>query len=109
MASALPAGAGLDADGLRSFRLALAREARRQKRYPVRAIEAGWEGTVDLRVSVTTRGPPTVSLVRSSGHAVLDAAALDMMGRAVPATALPASLKGQDFSVDLPVVFELPQ
>lgn len=109
VASALPASAGLDADGLRSYRLALAREARRHKRYPARAIEAGWEGTAELRVSVSARAAPTVHLLRSSGHAALDAAALDMLGMAIPVTALPAALKGQEFSVDLPVVFELPQ
>lgn len=109
VASALPASAGLDADGLRSYRLALAREARRHKRYPARAIEAGWEGTAELRVTVTVRAAPTVHLLRSSGHAALDAAALDMLGNAIPATALPASLKDREFSVDLPIVFELPQ
>lgn len=109
VASALPASAGVDADGLRSYRLALAREARRHKRYPARAIEAGWEGTTELRVTVTTRAAPTVHLLRSSGHTALDTAALDMLGKAIPATALPASLKGQEFSVDLPIVFELPQ
>lgn len=109
IASALPVSAGLDADGLRSYRLALAREARRHKRYPARAIDAGWEGTAELRVTVTARAAPTVHLLRSSGHAALDAAALDMLGKAIPATALPVTLKDREFSVDLPVVFELPQ
>lgn len=110
VSSALPPTAGLDADGLRSYRLALAREARRFKRYPSRAIEGGWSGTVDLRVMVPSdRGLPVVQLTKSSGYPVLDEAALDMLRQALPTTPIPAPLQEQGFSVDLPIVFELPQ
>jgi protein TonB len=110
VSSALPPAAGLDADGLRSYRLALAREARRFKRYPSRAIERGWGGTVDLRVIVPSdRGLPVVQLTKSSGYPALDEAALDMLRQALPTTPIPAPLQEQGFSVELPIVFELPQ
>ena len=106
---ALPPGPGVDADGLRSYRLALARETRRYKRYPARAIEAGWEGTAELRVDVTGRAAPTVHLTKSSGHRALDEAALEMLRQALPVTPVPAPLQARAFSVELPIVFELPQ
>lgn len=108
--SALPPSDGLDAEGLRSFRLALAREAGRYKRYPRQAIEAGWEGTAEVQVTLRTGGvTEAVRLARSSGHAALDEAALAMLGQALPATPVPASLRERAFAVNLPVLFELPQ
>lgn len=101
---------GVDAEGLRSYRLALAREAKRHKRFPTRAIEAGWTGTTELRVSVSADGTaPTVWLEKSSGHDALDEAALDMLRNALPTTPVPPTLRGRTFVVNLPVVFELPE
>jgi protein TonB len=106
----LPATEGVDADGLRSYRLALAREAKRHKRFPTRAIEAGWNGTAEVRILVSADGiAPDARLAKSSGHDVLDEAALDMLRNALPTTPVPPSLRGRTFVVDLPVVFELPQ
>ena len=109
--SSLASSDGIDADGLRVYRLALAREAKRYKRYPAQAIEAGWTGTVEVRVSVpgvAGIGGPVPEMTKSSGHAVLDAAALDMLRLALPETAVPTPLRGQTFTVNLPLVFELP-
>jgi len=104
------AGADLDAEGLRGYRVALAREMRRHKRYPVRAIAAGWSGTAAFRVAVSENGAAQVDrLTRSSGHDVLDDAAAQMLQLAAPATPLPAALRGRAFAIDLPVVFELPE
>lgn len=108
--SALPPSAGLDAEGLRSYRMALAVEARRHKRYPARAIEEGRSGTTELRISRTSgQGAPLVQVVKSSGYPLLDEAALDMVRKALPATPVPASLRDRNFAVDLPIVFDLPQ
>ncbi len=107
--SLLAESEGVDPEGLRHYRLALAREVRRYKRYPAQAIEAGWVGTVELRVSVRSGGiAQTAELARASGHPVLDEAALEMVRRALPATAIPPALQGQAFAIGLPVVFELP-
>ncbi len=97
-----------DAAGLRKFRLAIAGEARGLRRYPEAARRAGLTGTVEVRVSVRSGGAVRqAELYRSSGHAVLDAAALDMLGRAARRADLPESLRGRDFAVLLPVAFEV--
>ncbi|MDP1606587.1 MAG: TonB family protein [Rhodocyclaceae bacterium] len=99
---------GAHAAGLRQFRLALAVEARRFRRYPGAAERAGLTGTAEVRVTVESGvSARRVDLNRSSGHALLDAAALEMLRQAVPRTALPESLQGRNFVVLLPVVFEV--
>lgn len=95
-------------DGLRGYRLALAIQARRFKRYPVQAIASGWVGSADIRVEVGSDGRARVAtLVRSSGHEPLDSAALAMINAGAPRAHLPESLRGKAFAVVLPVVFNL--
>lgn len=108
-ASAAPLDArGPDAAGLRQYRLALAGEARRFRSYPNAAQHAGITGTAEVRVTVSAAGATRhADLARSSGHAALDAAALDMLRQAAARTQPPESLRGQDFAVLLPVVFEV--
>lgn len=102
------AAAGPDADGLRAYRIGLAREARSHRRYPPLARERGWTGTAEVQVDVSRQGlARQILLARSSGHEVLDREALAMMSRAAVSAALPDSLRGRDFAVRLPVVFDL--
>ncbi len=99
---------GLDPNGLRQYRLALAVQARRFMRYPPRAREAGWSGRTEVRIDVASSGvprPPEVA--RSSGYETLDAAAMEMVGRAVQRAGVPESLRGRAFSVVVPVEFDL--
>ena len=99
---------GLDANGLRAYRLDLATTARRFKRYPPQALEQGLSGTVEVRIGIAANGvPQSAQLLSSSGHQLLDAAALEMLGNAARHTEVPTSLRGQPFSVPLPVVFGL--
>lgn len=108
--SAPPTSEGLDPEGLRGYRLALARESKRFKHYPSQAVDAGWEGTAEVQVKLGAGGIfQGVHLARSSGHPVLDEAALAMLGEALPATPVPAALHERAFAVSLPVVFELPR
>lgn len=97
---------GTDADGLRQYRLALAREARRFKRYPERALLAGIGGTAEVRVEQAAGALPVARLAHSSGDEALDAAALNMMREATPRTLIPEPLRGRSFSVSLPVIFD---
>ncbi|WP_153132467.1 energy transducer TonB [Dechloromonas hortensis] len=98
----------IDADGLRQYRLALAKEARRYKRYPALARERNWEGVVTVTISIPLPGAlPLVSLGKSSGHEILDRQALEMIGQAVLAASLPESLRGKAVSVSLPVRYSL--
>ena len=95
-------------DGLRSYRLALATQARRFKRYPAQAMASGWAGTADIRVEVGSDGRPrAATLVRSSGYEVLDRAALTMIDAGALRARVPESLRGRAFVVVLPVVFNL--
>jgi protein TonB len=100
------AGDGADPDGLRQYRLALAREARRFKRYPERALLAGIGGTAEVRVEHAAGAVPVAWLARSSGDEALDAAALSMMREAAPRTLVPEPLRGRSFAVSLPVIFD---
>jgi protein TonB len=98
--------AGPDAAGLRQYRLSLAGEAKRFRRYPEAARREGLSGTAEIRVAVMA-GERLAELSRSSGHAALDAAALDMLKQAASRAQLPESLRGRQFAVLLPVVFEV--
>ncbi len=90
----------IDLDGVRQYRLNLAREARQLKNYPDLARERGWEGVVAVVVTtvVGARGPQ-VSLSQSSGIDVLDKAATELMELAVQTASLPESLRGHQFAL----------
>jgi protein TonB len=103
----IPSAGILDADALRNYRIALAAQARRFKRYPAQAMAAGWEGTVEVRLSLPPSGRPSVELVRSAGQAVLDRAAIAMIDAAAVRVAVPSSLQGKAFTITLPVMFSL--
>ncbi|MRD73115.1 TonB family protein [Rhodocyclus tenuis] len=113
VADAAPASApsaareGVSADAMREYRLALAIQARRFKRYPALARERVWEGVAEIAVAGGLAGVPLVSLARSSGYRVLDEQALDMLGRAAQATPLPDALRGREFRLVVPVRFSL--
>jgi protein TonB len=97
-----------DADGIRAYRIGLAREARAYRAYPSLARERGWTGTAEVRVDVSRDGlPRQILLARSSGHDILDREAVNMMSRAASSAALPDSLRGRAFAVRLPVVFDI--
>lgn len=97
-----------DADGIRAYRIGLAREARSHRRYPPLALERGWTGTAEIQVDVSRQGRARqILLARSSGHEILDREAVTMMSHAAALAALPDSLRGQEFAVRLPVVFDL--
>jgi protein TonB len=106
--AAVVPSAGIDPDGLRSYRMALAVQARRFKRYPAQALASGWEGTAEVRLAIAQGGRPAATeVVKSSGYAALDRAAQAMIEAAAARAALPSSLQGAAFAVTLPVVFNL--
>ncbi|HEY6896202.1 MAG TPA: TonB family protein [Rhodocyclaceae bacterium] len=103
------ASEGLDGDGLRAYRLALAVAARRFWHYPEAARAAGVGGRATVRVAVSSAGYAAVAgLAESSGDSELDRAALALIGQATAAAPLAESLRGKTFTLDLPVVFETP-
>lgn len=77
-------------------------------RYPRRARQMGWEGTALIDFRFTRAGELVdFTLKGSSGHPLLDQAALQMLSDAAPLPALPDGVTGERFSVRLPVDFRL--
>ena len=113
--AAASAGAGTTRSGndadtgtLDQYRLALIVTARRYKRYPAQAMDKGWQGKVEIRLVVGANGTIQSSLIKaSSGYEILDNQALDMVKKAKPLTPIPAALRGREFTVDIPVIFDL--
>lgn len=100
------AGRSIDEDALRQYRFALARGA--VKRYPELARERQLAGVAGVRVTVSREGlARDVSLVKSSGHALLDSEAKEIIAGAARRTAVPEPLRGLEFTIDVPVLFEL--
>lgn len=99
---------GVVLDGLRGYRLAVASQARRFKRYPAQAMASGWAGSAEIRLEVSSDGQPrNVTVSRSSGHELLDRAAQAMIDAGAQRASVPDSLRGRAFAVVLPVVFNL--
>ncbi|NTV69392.1 MAG: TonB family protein [Azonexaceae bacterium] len=93
---------------LGQYRLNVARSARQFKVYPSLARENGWEGVAHVTVALPfDLGRPVVSLGRSSGHAVLDRQALDMVEQAVSLALMPEGLRGKGLSISVPVEYRL--
>jgi periplasmic protein TonB len=88
--------------------VALIKEADRYKRYPAQAIERGWQGRVEVRLVIGANTFIKSATIRtSSGYAVLDDLALDMVRKGKPLVQIPAALRGREFTVDVPVIFSL--
>ena len=102
-------GDGADDPGsLAQYRLALIGAAKRHKLYPSQAIARGWEGRVEIRLLIAADGALSgASVKRSSGHDMLDRQSLDMLRKAHALTPIPPALRGRDFVVEIPVVYEL--
>ncbi|HEY6898446.1 MAG TPA: energy transducer TonB [Rhodocyclaceae bacterium] len=99
---------GIDLAGLRQYHAALSQVVARFYRYPPEARAAGWEGRVPLRLAISAAGlPENISLIGSSGHEALDQAALETLRMAAGHTPVPDILRGQSFSIDLAVDFNL--
>lgn len=97
-----------DAQTLDQYRLALIGVARHYKRYPARAVENGWQGKVEVRLVIGANGSTQkASIKTSSGYEILDKEALDMIRKAKPLAPIPQSLRGREFTVDIPVIFDL--
>ena len=106
-APARPDAEALDPSLVDAYRLALINAARRYKRYPPVAMERGWEGRVEIRVVVDANGTIKNALVKtSSRYQVLDEQALNMVKKAFSDLAQ-AAPRGREFTLDVPVVFEL--
>ena len=81
---------------------------RRYKRYPAKAMENGWQGRVVVRMVIGANGMlVSTSVKTSSGYEILDNQALDMLKKGKTTVPIPASLRGREFAIDVPVIFNL--
>ena len=109
-ANAEPSAPAVVWDGatLQQYRTGLIAFAKQYKRYPVQAMERGWEGRVEIRITVLPTGAVESARVKTpSGYRILDDQALDMVKRALARAPVPPALVGRQFSIDIPVIFEL--
>lgn len=98
----------MSSDEIRGYRLSLARQARRFKDYPAIARENAWQGVVILNIYGVPGGDvPVLAMAQSSGHALLDSLAVEMMTHAVRQSSLPGSMRGKGFAITLPVHYRL--
>jgi periplasmic protein TonB len=112
--SVASAGQGVTSDGRRSatpppsyLGLVMAR-LHRAKVYPQSERDSGRQGQVSIRFTITRSGAATgVALVRSSGNAVLDQAAMAMVHRAAPFPPLPAEFGPSVMTLTAPIGFSL--
>jgi protein TonB len=103
-----PGDDALDLGSLAQYRLALIGAAKHHRLYPESAVERGWQGRVTVRLAIDVDGSIAAALVRrSSGHGALDQQAVEMLRKAAALTPLPPALRSREFSVDVPVLFEL--
>lgn len=102
----VPSSEAAEADLLAKYRLEIIALARRLKRYPPVAIDNNWQGTAQVRVSFGADGRrSSITVVKSSGHDVLDKQAVDLITKAfVP---VPQALRGRDFALEIPVRYSL--
>jgi len=103
-----PGPPAIDPGSVDQYRVALNIAARKYRDYPRQARAREWDGRTTVRVRVDDDGTVReIVIARSSGHEILDQSALDMLRKAQRDTPIPAALRGQAFSVDVTVVFEL--
>jgi len=99
-----PASASADPGSLERYRLELKLVAAKYKRYPRMATDNNWKGVVALRVVVGPSGQlASLTVMKTSGHEVLDRQAQEMFRSAAADVPVPPVLRGKQFAVDVAV------
>lgn len=99
---------GVDAGSVDRFRMEILAATRRYKRYPAQAMERGWQGRVEIRLVIGANGMTQSYTVKtSSGFTLLDETAMDMVKKGRPLVPVPPALRGREFTIDVPVIFDL--
>jgi protein TonB len=95
-------------NALADFQRSLLSHLERAKRYPRDAQLRREEGTVYLRFRMDRSGRVlSAGVDRSSGFPDLDAEVLDMINRAQPLPAIPATIPQNQLELSVPVRFSL--
>lgn len=86
----------------------LAQEIAKHKQYPMLAKKTKQQGNVVLQVQITSLGKLIAAQVyQSSGFALLDNQAIDMLKKATPFSQPPSNLGDRDLTLLVPVSFRL--
>lgn len=108
IAGAPPGDTAVDPGSLERYRLELKLVAAKYKRYPRMATDNNWKGVVALRVVVGPSGQLTsLTVMKTSGHEVLDRQAQEMFRSAAADVPVPPVLRGKQFAVDVAVDYYL--
>lgn len=79
-----------------------------QQNYPRLAAMRGWEGEVQVRLTIARRGNIVAAqVVRSSGFEVLDQSAVHLVSTAGPLPRPPEALQNRELKIVVPVLFKL--
>lgn len=80
----------------------------RKKHYPPEARQARQQGVVTVRFTVDRGGAVTASSIKkTSGHALLDQATLDLMQRVSPLPPIPREVGRNSLTIALPIDYAL--
>lgn len=80
----------------------------RRKTYPAEARQARQQGIVSVRFTVDRAGNVSnISIRRSSGHDLLDAATMALVQRVAPLPRMPASMRRDAITITLPIEYSL--
>lgn len=102
---AAPATARLSSDVSQSWEARLLTHLEQYRRFPARARAARQQGTVHVRFRMNRAGSVlSMSVLRSSGFATLDQAALDTLKRAQPLPAIPED-RPDEIELTIPIEF----
>lgn len=80
----------------------------RQQNYPRLAAMRGWEGEVQVRVTIARKGNIVAAqVVRSSGFEILDQSAIQLVSGAGQLPRPPEALQNRELQIVVPVLFKL--
>ncbi len=80
----------------------------KHKQYPKIAQMRGWQGEAIVELQLDGNGKlKSKKIIQSSGYDALDKQALEMVEKAAPFPAPPEVLRGNSFSIKVPVPFKL--
>ena len=97
-----------DTGALKAYGETLARAFDKKKSYPRMARLRNWQGTTQLKLRIGSDGKlQDLSVARSSGFEVLDAAAVRMVQDSLPLPQPPDVLRDRELTLTVPIVFKL--
>ncbi|MGH8704960.1 MAG: energy transducer TonB family protein [Burkholderiales bacterium] len=106
---AAPAASAEDASNLAKYRLELIEAAKRYKTNPrVEGMREIQKARAHVVMVVGANGMiASITIKQSAGHAVLDRNALETLRKAKPLVQIPPALRGKEFSIEIPFIYEL--